>query len=42
MGESSGELASRRAWGALPDGGRDALIDGLSPSDLQTVLLDVS
>jgi hypothetical protein len=42
MGESSGERATRRAWSALPDGGRDALIDRLSPSELQTVLLDVT
>jgi hypothetical protein len=33
---------SERAWAELPAGSRDALIDGLSPSDLQSVLLDVS
>ena len=33
---------SERAWAKLPAGSRDALIDGLSASDLQSVLLDVS
>jgi hypothetical protein len=33
---------SERAWSKLPAGSRDALIDQLSPSDLQSVLLDVS
>jgi hypothetical protein len=37
MGDVSG-----RIWAKLPEGSRDALIDGLSPSDLQSVLLDVS
>ncbi|GAB2637759.1 hypothetical protein [Kribbella swartbergensis] len=31
-----------RVWAKLPAGCRDALVDGLSPSDLQSVLLDVS
>ncbi|TWD80439.1 hypothetical protein FB561_1515 [Kribbella amoyensis] len=34
--------ASERVWGKLPAGCRDGLVDGLSPSDLQTVLLEVS
>lgn len=42
MGDSNSQRAGRRAWSAVPDGTRDALVDGLSPSDLQTVLLDVS
>ena len=33
---------SERAWAKLPAGSREALIDRLSPSDLQSVLLDVS
>jgi hypothetical protein len=31
-----------RFWAKLPEGSRDALVDGLSPSELQSVLLDVS
>jgi hypothetical protein len=31
----------RRVWSALPDGSREALTDKLSPTDLQTALLDV-
>jgi hypothetical protein len=34
--------ASERVWRKLPDGCRDGLVEGLSPSDLQTVLLEVS
>ena len=33
---------SERFWAKLPDGSRDALVDGLSASELQSVLLDVS
>jgi hypothetical protein len=33
---------SERIWSKLPTGSRETLIDGLSPSDLQSVLLDVS
>ncbi len=33
---------SERIWSKMPTGSREALIDGLSPSDLQSVLLDVS
>ena len=33
---------SERVWKRLPDGSREALEGGLSPSELQTVLLDVS
>ncbi|TCO46366.1 hypothetical protein EV646_107391 [Kribbella antiqua] len=33
---------NERVWAKLPEGSRDALIDGLSPTDLQSVLLDVS
>ncbi|TCO24557.1 hypothetical protein EV652_10888 [Kribbella steppae] len=33
---------SERIWSKLPAGSREALIDGLSPTDLQSVLLDVS
>ena len=31
-----------RVWARLPAGCREALVEGLSPSELQTVLLDVS
>jgi hypothetical protein len=33
---------SERTWRQLPEGAREALTDGLSPSELQTALLDVS
>jgi hypothetical protein len=33
---------SERFWAKLPDGSRDALVDGLSQSELQSVLLDVT
>ena len=33
---------SERFWAKLPEGSRDALVDGLSASELQSVLLDVS
>jgi hypothetical protein len=33
---------SERFWAKLPDGSRDALVDGLSQSELQSVLLDVA
>jgi hypothetical protein len=33
---------TERIWSKLPERSREALIDGLSPSDLQSVLLDVS
>ncbi|WP_433163682.1 hypothetical protein [Kribbella sp. CA-247076] len=33
---------SERVWARLPEGARDVLVDGLSQSDLQSVLLDVS
>ncbi|MEU4605309.1 hypothetical protein AB0F43_20185 [Kribbella sp. NPDC023972] len=33
---------SERIWAKLPEGSQEALSDGLSPSDLQSVLLDVS
>ena len=33
---------SERFWAKLPDGSRDALVNGLSQSELQSVLLDVS
>ena len=33
---------SARFWAKLPDGSRDALVDELSQSELQSVLLDVS
>ncbi len=33
---------SERVWAKLPDGSRDALVDGLSASELQSVLLEVS
>ncbi|GAA3080939.1 hypothetical protein JOF29_004768 [Kribbella aluminosa] len=37
MGDVSG-----RFWAKLPDGSRDALVSGLSQSELQSVLLDVT
>ncbi|MEV0803123.1 hypothetical protein AB0I34_35920 [Kribbella sp. NPDC050281] len=33
---------SERFWAKLPEGSRDALVDGLSQSELQSVLLDVN
>jgi hypothetical protein len=33
---------SERFWAKLPDGSRDALVNGLSQSELQSVLLDVT
>jgi hypothetical protein len=33
---------SERFWAKLPDGSRDALVDGLSQSELQSILLDVT
>ncbi|MFD7153108.1 hypothetical protein ACFV9C_00830 [Kribbella sp. NPDC059898] len=33
---------SERFWAKLPEGSRDALVDGLSQSELQSVLLDVT
>ena len=33
---------SERFWAKLPGGSRDALVDGLSPSELRSILLDVS
>ena len=33
---------SERFWAKLPEGSRDALVDGLSQSELQSILLDVS
>ena len=33
---------SERFWAKLPAGSRDALVDGLSQSELQSVLLDVT
>ncbi|MEU4196488.1 hypothetical protein AB0E69_31595 [Kribbella sp. NPDC026611] len=33
---------SERFWAKLPDGSREALVDGLSQSELQSVLLDVT
>ena len=35
------DAATSRVWSAMPDGAREAL-DGLSPSDLQTLLADVT
>ncbi|ADB35916.1 hypothetical protein Kfla_6927 [Kribbella flavida DSM 17836] len=34
--------ANERVWSKLPAGSREALVDGLSPSDLQSALLEVS
>lgn len=34
--------ASRRVWARLPEGARSALAERLSPTDLQTVLLEVA
>ena len=36
-----GEI-TERFWAKLPDGSRDALVDGLGASELQSVLLDVT
>ncbi len=33
--------AADRIWAALPDGARSVLTDELSPTDLQTLLLDL-
>ncbi|MEV6284413.1 hypothetical protein [Kribbella sp. NPDC051770] len=35
-------MTSDRIWSKLPAGTREALVDGLNPSDLQSALLDVS
>jgi hypothetical protein len=35
-------MTSDRIWSKLPAGTREALVDGMSPSDLQSALLDVS
>ncbi|MGC4937005.1 hypothetical protein [Kribbella sp. DT2] len=35
-------MTSDRIWSKLPAGTREALVDGLSPSDLQSAFLDVS
>ena len=41
MSGSPTDAATSRVWSAMPDGAREAL-DGLSPSDLQTLLADVT
>lgn len=40
-GEGSAGSATERVWAALPAGARSALEDKLSPTDLQTLLLDL-
>ena len=42
MSLSSDESARRRVWAAFPPTAEAALRDGLSPTDLQTLLLDVA
>jgi len=37
----TGRSAADRVWAALPDGARQVLAEGLSPTDLQTLLLDL-
>lgn len=41
-GPSRMNEVARRAWAALPEGSREGLCDGLSPADLQAVLMEVS
>lgn len=42
MTETIDGAAGRRVWAELPAGSREALTEGLSPTDLQTALLDVT
>ena len=41
-GVSAGRAAALRVWSQLPEGAREVLEDKLSPTDLQTLLLDLA